>query len=163
MEECRCTQVRCTPHTNWNWWYRALLQQVSLTCSRMQTYPVQMYTSWLIEPSGTAPYCTRSKKTNEFKISDETYTYPVQMYPYHLLIDPTATESYYTMSVWHVTACRCTKVRCMPQPHPYSGGEEYYITSCFYLLHRYGWNAKISYKQMFYCSFHFISCEDSHV
>ena len=50
------------------WWYRALLHQVSLTCGRMQMYPAEMYTPWLIKPSGTVPYYTRSKKTNKLKI-----------------------------------------------------------------------------------------------
>ena len=58
--------------------YRALLHHVSLTCGRMQTYPSQMYTPRLIEPS--------------------------------------ATELYYTMSVWYVKECRCTLVRCNPYP-----------------------------------------------
>ena len=34
-----------------------------------------------IKPSATEPYYTRSRKTNEFKISDEKYTYSIQMYP----------------------------------------------------------------------------------
>ena len=62
----------------------------------------------VIKPSGTAPYYTKSKKTNEFKIYNETYTYAVQMYPYPLLINPSATEPYYTMSVSHVEECRHT-------------------------------------------------------
>ena len=40
--------------------------------------------------------------------------YPGQMY-YPQLIEPSATELYYTMSVWHVEECRCTQVRCTPQ------------------------------------------------
>ena len=39
--------------------------------------------------------------------------YPGQMY-IPLLIDPSATELYYTMSVWYVVECRCTQVRCNP-------------------------------------------------
>ena len=31
-----------------------------------------------------------------------------------LLIEPSATELYYTMSVWHVEECRCTQIRCTP-------------------------------------------------
>ena len=79
--------------------YIVVLNHVSLTCGRMQVYPGQMYTARLTKPSGTVPYYTRSRKTNEFKISDEVYTYPLQMYPFPLLIDPSATEPYYTMSV----------------------------------------------------------------
>ena len=44
VEECRHTQVRSTPATNWTQCYRALLTHISLTCgSRMQMYPGQMY------------------------------------------------------------------------------------------------------------------------
>ena len=38
------------------------------------------------------------------------------MYPYPLLINLSATEPYYTKSVWHVEECRCTQVRCTPIP-----------------------------------------------
>ena len=53
VEECRDTQVRSTPYTNWTQYYKALLHHVSLTCGRMQMYPGQMYTTPLIEPSAT--------------------------------------------------------------------------------------------------------------
>ena len=122
------------PPTNWTQYYRALLHQVTLTCGRMQTYPGQMYPHPpLIAPSGTEPYYTRS---NDCKISDEMYNPPAnqtqcyrtlihhvslacggmqthsgQMYP---PIDPSATEPYYTMSVWHVAECWHTQVRCTP-------------------------------------------------
>ena len=58
VEECRCTQVRCTSPTNRTEWYKALLHQVSLTCGRMQMYPGQMYPP-LIKLSGTEHYYTR--------------------------------------------------------------------------------------------------------
>ena len=131
VAECRCTKLRCnhtpllikpsgTEHYYTRWvWHVAECRCIQFRC----------YTPWLIKPSGTAPYYTRSKKTNEFKIYDEMYTYPVQMYPYPLLIDPSATESYYTMSVWHVTACRCTKVRCTNHPTPTHIVEETSTTS----------------------------------
>ena len=32
----------------------------------------------------------------------------------HLIIDPSASEPYYTMSVWHVEACRHAQMRCIP-------------------------------------------------
>ena len=31
-------------------------------------------------------------------------------------IEPSATELYYTRSVWHVTECKFTRVRCTPTP-----------------------------------------------
>ena len=44
VEECRCTQVRCTaPANQIQCYYRALLHHVSLTCGRMETYPDQTY------------------------------------------------------------------------------------------------------------------------
>ena len=36
VEECRHTQVRSTPSTNWTQCYRALLHHVSLICGRIQ-------------------------------------------------------------------------------------------------------------------------------
>ena len=42
--------------------------------------------------------------------SDVTPTLPP------LLTEPSATELYYTKSVWYVKECRCTQVRCNPLP-----------------------------------------------
>ena len=149
-------------------------------CRHMQV----TYTTPSINPSGTEPYytmsvshmeqcrhtqvrctppanwtqCYRALLHHVSLICGRMQMYPGQMYTPTQVIEPSPTEPCCTMSVWHVAACTCTP---NPQPvDPYSGGEEYYIMACFCLLHRYVWNAKIGYKQMFYFSFYFIPCED---
>ena len=118
---------------------------------------VQMYTPWLIKSSGTAPYYTRSKRPMSSKFTMRCTPTQFRCTPTPLLIDLSATESYCTMSVWHVTACRCTKVRCKTHPTPpYSVGDEYYVTSWFYLLHRCVWNAKIQTGVLLFFSLYFL-------
>ena len=58
VEECRCTQVRCTPPAHWTQCYRVILHHVSLICGRIQMYPGQKYPP--IKPSSTEPYYTMS-------------------------------------------------------------------------------------------------------
>ena len=110
VEEYRCTQVRCTAPANWTQCsYRALLHHVSLTCQSMQAYPGQMYTPHkpiLGLQSPTTPCQFDMWKDAGIPRSD--------LHP--PLIEPSAIEPYYTMSVWHVAECRCTQVRCTP-PH----------------------------------------------
>ena len=52
VEECRCTQVKCTlPLPQLNLVVtEPLLHHVSLTCGRMQAYPGQMYTPSSLNP-----------------------------------------------------------------------------------------------------------------
>ena len=143
----------------------------------MHTYPGQMYPTPWIDPSCTEAYYTMSVwHVQECKHTHVTYTTPS--------INPSCTKPWCTLSVSHVEQCRHTHIRCIspmngtqcyrallhhisficgrvqmypghmyPTPsslwEPYSGGEQYYVTSCFYLLQKYVWNAKISYKQMF--------------
>ena len=122
VAECRHTQVRCTPlltkpsgtepyYTRSNEFNisdemyppahqrqcsRALWNQVSLTCGRMQTYPGQMYLQpLLIKSSVTEHYYTRCVWHGRMQ------TYPGQMYLQPLLIKSSVTEHYYTRCVWH--------------------------------------------------------------
>ena len=48
------------------------------------------------------------------------------------LIKPSASEPYYTMSVWHVEACRHTQMRCIPPIKP-SASEPYYTMSVWHV------------------------------
>ena len=126
--------MRCIP-PNWSQCFRALLHHVHLTCGSMQTYPNEMY-SPLIKPSASEPYYTMSvwhveacrhtqmrcispNQTQCFRAllhhlcltCGSMQTYPNEMYS--PLIKPSASEPYYTMSVWHVEACRHTQMRCI--------------------------------------------------
>ena len=78
VEECRCTQVRCT----------LPLPQLNLVV-QSPTTPCQ-FDMW---------------KNAGIPRSD--------VHPQ--LIEPSATELYYTMSVWYVEEYRCTQVRSSPQ------------------------------------------------
>ena len=52
------------------------------------------------------------------------------------LIQPSATELYYTMSVWYVEECRRTQVRCNPPQPPLikpSSTEPYYTMSVWHV------------------------------
>ena len=60
-------------------------------------------------------------------------TYPGQMYPYPLLIDPSGTEPSYTMSVWDVEACRHTQVRWYLPLITLSATEPYYTMSVWHV------------------------------
>ena len=110
VTECRCTQVRYTPLTNWTQCYTALLHQVSFTCGRMQMYPGQIYSPLpqlnLVVKSPTTPCQFDIWKNADVPRSD--------IHP--SLIEPSATQPYYTRSVSHVEECRCTQVRYTPPP-----------------------------------------------
>ena len=64
--------------------------------------------------------------------------YPGQMYP-PLLSEPSATEPYYTMSVWHVEEYRCTLVRCTPHlikpssTEPYCTMSVWHVDKCIHI------------------------------
>ena len=101
--------------------YRALIHNVSLACSRMQTYSGQMYPSQLtlvlqstttphfIKPGGTEPYYTRSvSHVAECRCTQVSCT------PMPPLIEPSHTEHYYTRWVWYVEEFRCTNIRLHP-------------------------------------------------
>ena len=120
--------------------YRALLHHVSLTCGRVQTYQGQICTpcqSTLVLQSPTTPCQFDMWKHADIPRSDVSpcslhlvLQSPTTLCQYEMwknaciprsdlhppLIEPSATEPYYTMSVWHVAECRCTQVRCTP-PH----------------------------------------------
>ena len=133
VEACRHTQMRCIS-PNETQCFIALLHHVCLTCGSMQTYPNEMY-----PPNQTQ--CFRALLHNVSLTCGSMQTYPNEMYPPKLipvlhspttpcpfdmwkhadipkwdvssLIKPSASEPYYTMSVWHVEACRHTQMRCI--------------------------------------------------
>ena len=72
----------------------------------MHIYPVQMYPLLQL----TIDLCNT--------------TTPVKSYSHPLLIKPSASEPYYTMSIWHVEVCRHTQMRCIPPIKP-SAAEPY--------------------------------------
>ena len=116
-------------------WFRALLHNVSLTCGRMQTYPNEMYPPKLIpvlqSPITPCPFdmwkhsdipkwdvfppnqtqCFIAVLHHVCLTCGSMQTYPNEMYS--PLIKPSASEPYYTMSVWQVEACRHTQMRCI--------------------------------------------------
>ena len=84
--------------------YRALLHHVSLICGRVQTYPGHICTpcqSTLVPWSPPTPCHVEACTHTE-----------VRCIP--LLIAPSTTEPYYTMSDWDVEECRHTKIRSSP-------------------------------------------------
>ena len=78
--------------------------------------------SLLIYPSAIELYYTMSLQTSWYRAPLHQVgltcgwmqTYWGQMYS--CPINPSATEPYYTMSVWHVAECGHTQVRCTPPP-----------------------------------------------
>ena len=119
-------------------WYRALLHHINLTCGRMHMCPGQMYTPCWLNPvllTCTTLYQFDMHKNADTPSSDVTphsgnWTQSYRALLHHVtltcgrmhiysradvhppLIQPSATELYYTMSVWHVQTCRGTQVRC---------------------------------------------------
>ena len=127
--ECRCTQVRCTPHASINWTksYRALLHQVSLTFGRMQMYPAQMYPlpQWhLVVQSPTTPGHVDPLPQWNLVLQSPTTPGQFDMWKNADIprsdcnpppsMETSGTEPYNTISVWPVEECRCTQVRCTP-------------------------------------------------
>ena len=134
VEACRHTQMRCIP-PNWSQCCRALLHHVHLTCGSMQTYPNEMYLhSWNpVLQSPTTPSLLNMWKhadTPKWKLlpqSNPVIQSPTTQCQFDMWkhadipkwdvspqIDPSASEPYYTMSIWHVEACRHTQMRCIP-------------------------------------------------
>ena len=89
---------------NWPELYTVLLHQVSFRCRRMQTYPCHIYThtNW--------SQCYRALLYHVSFTYGRMEMYPCQMCT-TLLIEPTTTEFYHTMSLWYVAECRCTHMR----------------------------------------------------
>ena len=109
VEGCRCTQVRCTPPAHWTQYYRVVLHHVSshveeCRCTQVKcTLPLPQLN--LVVKSPTTPCQFDMWKNAGIPRSD--------VHPQ--LIEPSATELYYTMSVWYVEEYRCTQVRSSPQ------------------------------------------------
>ena len=80
-----------------------------------------------------------------------------------LLIEPSATKPYYTMSVWYVEEGRCIQVRCTSFPHTPSHIMEERSTIWCGVCICYTDMLKISYTDMIYCSFQFIHYGNWHV
>ena len=147
VEECRHTQVRCTTSPSWT----LVVQSPTTPCQfdmwQHAHIPRSDVPHPLITPSGTELYytmsvshveqcrctmvrctppanwtqCYRAKLHHVSLICGRMQKYPGQMYTPTQVIKPSATEPYFTMSVWHVAMCRCTQVRCTPTPtHPTS-------------------------------------------
>ena len=123
VEECRCTQLRCNPPQP------PLIEPST-------TEPYYTMSVWHVEECRhTQLRCTHPTNQTQWKravlhhvslICGRMQVYLGQMYPPGL-IKPSATEPYYTMSVWHVEVCRCTQVRCtLPPLSAPSATEPYY-------------------------------------
>ena len=133
VEACRHTQMRCIS-THQTQCFRGLLHNVSLTCGSMQKYPNEMYPPKLIpvlQPYYTMSVwhveacrhtqircippnwsqCFRALLHHVCLTYGSMQTHPNEMYP---PIKPGASEPYYTISIWHVEACRHTQMRCIP-------------------------------------------------
>ena len=124
--------------------YRVILHHVSLIYGRMQMYPGQKYTPSSLNPILTELYytmsvwyveecrCTQIRSTpqSNLVVQNPTILCQFDMWKnagvprsnvHPLLIEPSATELYYTMSelyytmsVWYVEECRCKQVRYNP-------------------------------------------------
>ena len=103
VEACRHTQMRCIS-PNQTQCFRALLHNICLTCGSMQTYPNEMY-----PPNQTQ--CFRALLHHVCLTFGSMQTYPNENVLPQL--KPSDSEPYYTMSVWHVEACRHTQMRCI--------------------------------------------------
>ena len=108
VEECRCTQVRCSP-----------LQSNLVVQSPTTPGQFDPPSPPSIEPNGTEPYYTRSV----WHVEECRHTH-VRCTP-NPSVKPSGIELYYTRSVWHVEECRCTQVRCTPHPSIKPSGTEY--------------------------------------
>ena len=107
VEQCRHTQIRYTTEST------LVVQSPTTPCQfdmwkhedipKSHVSPCQLH---LILQSPTTPCQLDMWKTVGIPRS---HVHP-------LLIEPSATEPYYTMSVWYVEKCRCTQVRCNPTP-----------------------------------------------
>ena len=153
VEECRHTQVRCTlplPHLN-------LVVQSPTTPGQFHMWknanvPSSDVPPPTISPSGTEPYYTRSvchveecvctqvrcTPSPQWNLVVQSPTTPGQFDMWKNAdiprsdvppIDPSATEPYYTLSVWHVVECWHTQVRCTHLLIKPSGIEPYYTWS----------------------------------
>ena len=135
LEECRHTQVRCTPSPLNIPSTTELYYTISVWHVGECRHTKSDLHSLLIHPSATQPYYTMSVLhvgecrythvrciTPQFTLVVQSPTTPCQfdiwknagiprsdLHP--PLIEPSATELYYTMSVWYVEECRCTQVR----------------------------------------------------
>ena len=106
-EVCRHTKMRCIP-PNQTQCCRALQHHMSLTCTRMQMYPGQMYPPES-KPSASAPYYTKWVwYVQQCKCTQ------IRCTP---LSKPSTTHPYYTIWVWHVDTYIWTQVQCTPLPN----------------------------------------------
>ena len=167
VQECKCTQVRCTPlsepstthpyYTLWVWHVDTYIwTKVQCTPSLIKPSATESYYTmfiWhvnecicnqitcthplLIKPSDSGPFCSMSvlhveacrhtqmgcippNQTQWFRTllhhdhltSESMQTYPNEMCP--PLIEPSTSEPYYTISIWHVEAWRHTQMGCIP-------------------------------------------------
>ena len=122
VEACRHTQVRCIP----------LLIAPSATelYYSMSVWDVEECRNTQVRfPSPTNwTQCYRALLHHVSFTYGTMQAYRGQITP--LLIEPCATEPYYTMSVWYVEGCRCTQVRCTPHPGNYYPMSVWYVTAC---------------------------------
>ena len=100
------------PPTNQTQCFRALLHHVSLTCGQMHVNPGQMYPP-THQTQGYWPLLHHVSLT-----FTRIQMYPGKTYPPTQLIEPSASQPYYSMRVWHVQECRWTQVRWTPQSNP---------------------------------------------
>ena len=130
MSECHVPTTNSMPYYTMSVWHGQIAD-----VSRSDVHPQ------LIELSATEFYytmsvwdveecsCTQVKCTSPCKLNPVlqscTTSYQFEMWKYagiprsHVhtsITNHSATEPYYTMSVWHVEKCRHTQVRCTPTP-----------------------------------------------
>ena len=106
VEDCRCTQVKCTAPANW---IQVLLQSFatsmsSFTCGRITDVNRSDITP---QPPLIKPQCYRALLYHVSLTCWKNAGIP-RSDVHSPLFEPSATELYYTMSVWYVTECRCT-------------------------------------------------------
>ena len=112
VAECRCIKIRCTSSSSLKW----VLQSYATPCQFDMWKNANVTRSDVTLHPGNQTPSYRALLHHVCLTCGRMQVYPGQMY-IPQLIEPSATELYYRMSVWYVVECRCTQVRCNP-PQP---------------------------------------------
>ena len=126
---CLCKPCGTEPHYTMSVWHVDKFRHTQPRCTTPQltlvlqspTTPCQ-FDMWknadicglhIPSPQST-PVVQSPTKPCQFDMWNNAHVPRWDVHP--MLIEPSATEPYYTMSVWYVEGQRCTQVRCTPYP-----------------------------------------------
>ena len=127
VEECRHTQFRCNPPpwpplipTTTQLYYMISVWHVG-ECRDIQVRST---------PSTNWTQCCIALQHNVSLTCERMQMYPGQMYT-SPLIELSATELYYTVSIWYLAECRCTQVRTFSHNTHVNWLKCFYVTTLF--------------------------------